>query len=61
MVLYEIYSPYMDTYTTSIDWAGLVIFGFPFGSPTTWMRLRPFPTIASFTTENHVSIDLNRI
>lgn len=45
MVLYEIYSPYVEAYTTSIDWPGLVIFGFPFGSPTSWMRLKPFPLL----------------
>lgn len=61
MVLYEIYSPYMDAYTAHIEWAGLVIFKFPFGSPTAWMRLLPFPTTASFTTENHVSIDLPKL
>ena len=45
MVLYEIYSPYLECYTTSIDWPGLVVFAFPFGSPTKWMRLRPFPKV----------------
>jgi hypothetical protein len=45
MVLYEIYSPYMEAYTTSVDWSGLVIFRFPFGSPTSRMRLAPFPML----------------
>lgn len=45
MVIYEIYSPYMDSYTTGIEWSGLVIFSFPFGSQTKQFRLRPFPYV----------------
>jgi len=49
VVLYEIYSPYMDAYTTSIDWPGLVIYTFPFGSQTKRFRLRPFPYVQETT------------
>jgi len=49
MVLYEIYSPYMDAYTTDFEWPGLVIFSFPFGSQTKSFRLRPFPYVQETT------------
>lgn len=50
MVLYEIYSPYMQAYTTDFDWPGLVVFAFPFGSQTRSFRLRPFPLVHQEST-----------
>lgn len=49
VVLCEIYSPYLDAYTTEIEWPGLVILNFPFGSQTKSFRLRPFPYVQEST------------